>query len=325
MSSAHVLFPTEDQATALVGTGLAHRVGLQYHWKNEGYGTFDDFLGRFNSKRRNQIKREVRGPGEQGLDLETLGGRDFGPELIDVLYEFYVSTVNKYFYGRQYLNRAFFEELCARVPEAVLVVLARDRASRRPIAGAFNLLGKKALYGRYWGATEERPFLHFNVCYYEGIRECIARGLSLFEPGAGGEHKLARGFEPTVTHSAHHLVDRRLDAAVRDFVERERAAVYAHVEEYARDPVVKREVTEGLPRRSRSDHEVPAERQETGDVSRFRVFAPRIVPPENASGAEPGTRRPSEERHAEPERELEAARVRERAALRLAHVSSERE
>jgi predicted N-acyltransferase len=124
----------------------------------------------------------------------------------------------------------------------VLAVVARDRASGKPIAGAFNMVGGGALYGRYWGATEERPFLHFNVCYYKGIAECIERKLSLFEPGAGGEHKLARGFEPTLTHSVHHLVDRRLDTAVRDFVQREREGVRDHIGEYRKDPVIRRDV-----------------------------------------------------------------------------------
>jgi uncharacterized protein len=240
VSSAHVLFPVESQVASLVGAGLAHRLGLQFHFRNDGYVTFEDFLSRFNSKRRNQIRREMRAPEEQGLVLETLSGRDLGPELIDVVFELYLSTVNKYFWGRQYLNRAFFEEICARLPDSVMVVLARDRSSRKRIAGAFNLLGRDALYGRYWGATEERPFLHFNVCYYHGVAECIRRGLSLFEPGAGGEHKLPRGFEPTITHSVHHLADPRLDRAVRDFLGREREAVQQHLTEYEKDPVVKR-------------------------------------------------------------------------------------
>jgi predicted N-acyltransferase len=239
VSGAHVLFPSEDQTSALVAHGLAHRMGIQYHWRNDGYGSFDDFLGRFNSKRRHQIRREVRAPAEQGLDLESRTGRDLGPELIDRVYDFYVSTVNKYYWGRQYLNRAFFEELCARLPDGVLAVLARDTGSKRVVAGAFNLLGKKALYGRYWGADEERPFLHFNVCYYRGVAECIERGLDVFEPGAGGEHKLARGFEPTATHSVHYLADPRLDRAVRDFLDRERAAVRQHIDAYQREPVIR--------------------------------------------------------------------------------------
>ena len=117
------------------------------------------------------------------------------------------------------------------MPDRLHVVLARDLGSGRPIAGAFNLLGPHALYGRYWGAREERPFLHFNVCYYEGVQLCIDRGLRLFEPGAGGEHKLARGFVPALTESVHHLADPRLDRAVRDFVSQERDALAAHVDE----------------------------------------------------------------------------------------------
>src|SRR5690606_11483028 len=125
----------------------------------------------------------------------------------------------------QYLNRDFFHEVCAKMGEQVLVVLAMERGRREPLAGAFNLIGGGKLYGRYWGALEERNFLHFNVCYYRGIDVCIERGLSVFEPGAGGEHKVARGFEPTVTYSAHHLRHPILDAAVRDFLRRESAAV----------------------------------------------------------------------------------------------------
>jgi predicted N-acyltransferase len=212
---------------------------LQYHWRNARYGSFDDFLGRFSSKRRNQIKREIRGPLDQGIDLETLDGGELGTDLVDVMFDFYLSTVDRHFYGRRYLNREFFHEICSRMPKSVHVVLARERATRRPIASAFNLVGKTALYGRYWGAYEERPFLHFNVCYYQGIRDCISRGLDVFEPGAGGEHKLARGFEPARTHSVHHLVDKRLNFAVEDFVRRERTAIEKHLTAYAQDPVLK--------------------------------------------------------------------------------------
>lgn len=239
VSSAHVLFPSQSQATTLVDAGLHHRLGVQYHFKNERYGSFDDFLGRFNSKRRNQIRREVRAPAEQGLVLEALAGDELGPGLVDAVYDFYTATVNKYFWGRQYLNRAFFEEICAKMPRGVLAVLARPKGSQRPVAGAFNLVGKTALYGRYWGAREEYPFLHFNVCYYRGIIECIDRGLDVFEPGAGGEHKLPRGFEPTLTHSCHHLKDSRLERAVADFLARERDAIHRDMGAYAMDPLLK--------------------------------------------------------------------------------------
>ncbi len=222
LSGAHVLFPTEAEARGLAEAGLAHRYGLQFHWRNHGYRTFDDYLARFSSKRRNQIKRERREMEKQGLVVSTARGR-IAPEAIDAMYGFYLSTVEKFTWGRQYLNRAFFEEICQRLAGRVEIVLAREGG--KMIAGAFNLRGEDALFGRYWGAAEERPFLHFNVCFYHSIDECIARGLAAFEPGAGGQHKLVRGFEPSITHSAHHLAHPGLDRAVREFLERERAAL----------------------------------------------------------------------------------------------------
>jgi predicted N-acyltransferase len=188
-------------------------------------------LARFNSKRRNQIKRERRELQDAKIELLHLTGSDLTAQTADFLYDIYRNTVNKFFYGRLYLNRAFFEEACKTLSESLHVVAARDSTNGRLIAGAFNLLGKRALYGRYWGAIEERPFVHFNVCFYGGIEACIERGLELFEPGAGGEHKLARGFEPSITHSVHHLRDRRLDRAIRDYLERERKAIVENVEQ----------------------------------------------------------------------------------------------
>lgn len=234
ISGAHVLFPTEDEAAALSGAAMAHRCGIQFQFENEGYGTLDDFLARFNAKRRHQIRREMREVSKQGLSIETLRGAEITPEIVDVMFGYYASTVEKFAWGRQYLNRAFFEEIAARLRSSgeraggrggVEIVLARD--GKRPIAGALNLAGPTTLYGRYWGASEERPFLHFNVCYYHPVEDCIARGLRRFEPGAGGSHKLVRGFAPSITHSAHHLAHPRLDAAVRDFLVRERAVVRA--------------------------------------------------------------------------------------------------
>jgi predicted N-acyltransferase len=139
------------------------------------------------------------------------------------MFTFYLSTVEKFTWGRQYLNRAFFEEICDKLPGKIEIVLARE--GHKILGGAFNLRGEDTLFGRYWGCTEERPFMHFNVCFYHSIEEAILAKLSHFEPGAGGQHKLVRGFEPTVTHSAHHLAHPGLDRAVRDFLEREREAV----------------------------------------------------------------------------------------------------
>lgn len=229
LSGAHVLFPEQAEADSLVSAGFARRTGVQFQWHNAGYATFDDFLSRFNAKRRHQIRRERREALAQGVDVEVLTGSDLTPALADFVYDFYRVTVDKHFWGRRYLNRAFFEEVLVRMRDHIHLVVARDRASKRPIAGAFNLLGKSALYGRYWGSLEERNFLHFEVCFYRGIEDAIARKLERFEPGAGGEHKLARGFEATATYSVHHLVDRRFDQAVRDFLRREDAALRAEI------------------------------------------------------------------------------------------------
>jgi len=228
-SGVHVLFPERAQLQTFEGAGYLPRYGVQFHWQNAGYHKLDDFLARFSSKRRNQIRREMREMRDRNIELDVLTGERLTAERVDFIFDFYRSTVEKFFYGRQYLNRAFFEQVCSTMPEHLHVVLASDGGSKKPIAGAFNLLGKRALYGRYWGALEERPFLHFNVCFYRGIEECITRGLELFEPGAGGEHKLARGFEPSLTYSAHAFGDRRLTAAIADFLGRERKAVEQHL------------------------------------------------------------------------------------------------
>jgi predicted N-acyltransferase len=230
LSSSHILFLTDDEATRLAALGFARRYGVQFHWRNAGYSSFDDFLARFSSKRRNQIRRERREIIESGIELLTLAGDELGADDIDHVFEFYASTVDKHFYGRRYLNREFFHEICARLPRQILVVLAREKGARQPLAGAFNLVSERALFGRYWGARAERPFLHFNVCYYAGIEACIARGLDRFEPGAGGEHKHARGFESTLTHSVHYLRDPRLRGPVERFLEQEGSAITDHID-----------------------------------------------------------------------------------------------
>ncbi|HET9953748.1 MAG TPA: GNAT family N-acetyltransferase [Polyangiaceae bacterium] len=230
LSGAHVLFPPAAEASAWVTSGYARRIGVQYQWHNQGYGSFDEFLGTFNAKRRHQIRRERRQVAEQDVEIEVVTGRDLEPSWADFIFDFYRSTVDKYFWGRRYLNRSFFEEVLTTLRDQVHLVVARDRGSRRRLAGAFNLLGSDALYGRYWGAIEDRNCLHFEVCFYSGVEDAIARGLKRFEPGAGGEHKLARGFVPTRTFSTHHYVDPRLELAVRDFLAREESAIEAELE-----------------------------------------------------------------------------------------------
>jgi uncharacterized protein len=229
LSGVHVLFPQADELDALETAGLAIRHGVQFHWSNRGYGSYDDFLATFNAKRRHQLKRERRESLASGLRYETLRGPGLPADARAAMLRFYHGTADRYFpWTRRYLTDRFFELIYDRMPESVEVVLARD--GDRPVAGAFNVAGSGRLYGRYWGADEARPFLHFHVCYYHSIEDCIARKIGVFEPGAGGEHKLPRGFEPTLTHSAHALTDRRLDAAVRRHLEAEREHVKRAIE-----------------------------------------------------------------------------------------------
>ena len=247
LSSAHVLFPSDGEAEAWGKLGWARRFGVQFHWENAGYGTYEDFLGRFSAKRRAALRREERELAAQGVDIEIRTGAEIDEEVLDAAHRFYLSTVDKYVWGRRYLSREFFYTVGRTMPDRLHLVMARERGSGRLLGGAFNLLGSDALYGRYWGAEEDRPFLHFNVCFYAGIRDCIARGLQRFEPGAGGEHKQSRGFEATVTHSVHRIAHPELDAAVRDFLRRERAGVLAAVERARGDSVLR--PTEGRARR----------------------------------------------------------------------------
>ena len=221
----HVLFPREDEAAAWQEAGYLRREGFQFHWFREGARTFDEYLGRFNSKQRNQIKREVRGVHEAGITLETLPPEGHTREVARTMQSFYASTIDKHgVWGRMYLNEAFYDAVVERWRHRLAWVVARD-ARGRIVAGAFNVQKGARLYGRYWGASVDVPYLHFAVCYYEGIRHCVERGIDVFEPGAGGEHKRARGFVPTLTRSVHWLADPRMRAALRPWLERERARV----------------------------------------------------------------------------------------------------
>jgi len=226
-SGVHVNFCREDEARRLGEAGFAPRVGIQYHWHNEGYGEFEDWLDRFRSKRRNQIRRERRELERQGVRIEVHAGSDLDDRLFEPMYRFYLSTIRSRFWGRQYLNRDFFELLRQRFRRHLMFVVAfRDD---RPVAGAFNVAKGDALYGRYWGASEELRHLHFNVCYYAGVEWCIERGLSRFEPGAGGDYKQVRGFDAQPTWSAHHLEDPRLADAVDRFLRAERQEAHSAI------------------------------------------------------------------------------------------------
>ena len=223
----HVLFPKEEESRLWSGAGYLERYGVQYHWHNAGYETFDDFLASFNSKRRHQIKRERGQADKDGVTIETLAPEALTPEVVDAMFEFYLSTVDKFTWGRRYLNRAFFELVASRFKRNLAWVVAKKDGAL--LAGAFNVESKTRLYGRYWGGRVEMPFLHFNVCYYHGVAHAIARGLEAFEPGAGGEHKRPRGFVPTMTHSAHWVENERMFGIIDPFLEKERAAIREHV------------------------------------------------------------------------------------------------
>jgi predicted N-acyltransferase len=231
-SGVHVLFPTEDEANVLGELGFAHRLGSQFHWTDRGYGNLDGFLENLTSKKRHQLRREMAQPSKDGLTLRTLAPHELTPEVRSAMFAFYTSTIEKFFYGRQYLTRAFFDLIVDNFSEHLAWVLATNRAGT-PVAGAFNVTDGRRLYGRYWGSSEELPFLHFNVCYYHGIDECLRRGYEAFEPGAGGEHKLARGFLPTLTHSSHRFLSPRLGAPIADYIDEEALLVRRHVLEEA--------------------------------------------------------------------------------------------
>jgi predicted N-acyltransferase len=228
-SSVHVIFPPDDEADALESLGLARRTGMQYHWKNPGYATYDEYLARFGSKRRHQLRRERGEAAKQGITISTRGGAGLKPGDADLAYRFYEATSGKNGWGHIQLNRQFFRNVFEAMPESVEMVIAEKDG--RVVAGAFNVGTPDRLYGRYWGCFEEFPFLHFNVCLYHSIDDCIQRGRKVFEPGAGGEHKIARGFEPTAIHSVHRIFDPRLDRAVRDYVKREAAALEETLEQ----------------------------------------------------------------------------------------------
>lgn len=222
-SSIHITFTDRELQSRLAPQGYLARTGQQFHWHNRGYQSFEDFLSALASRKRKAIRKErldaVRGG---ALTIEQITGSDITEAHWDAFYRFYIDTGNRK-WGRPYLNRAFFSQLGAAMAERCLLVLVkRDGAT---IAGALNLIGGDCLYGRYWGAIEQHPCLHFEVCYYQAIDYAIAHGLARVEAGAQGEHKLARGYVPVETYSAHWIADDGLRRAVDHFLKRERRAV----------------------------------------------------------------------------------------------------
>ena len=219
VSSLHVTFCREDEWDTLGNAGLLKRQGVQYHWHNRGYGTFDDFLGTLKSSKRKTIRKERARVGEQGLSIEVLTGDTLTPDIWDAFYPFYRSTVDKR-WGSAYLTKRFFARLGETMPERVVLMMARHGG--RYVAGALNLLGADTLYGRVWGCRREFEFLHFEACYYQAIEFAIRHGLARVEAGAQGPHKLQRGYEPVATYSAHWIRDSGFRDAVERFLVQER-------------------------------------------------------------------------------------------------------
>lgn len=229
VSSVHVLFPAKEEISLLSEAGWAIRSGVQFQFHNREFSSFDDYLATFSAKRRAQIRRERRVLRETAdLEFEVLTGPRLSQVSPGLLHRLYLTTVDKYVWGRRYLNASFFEQITRTMPESLHVVLVRRTGTSGDdgvLAVAFNLLGSEALYGRYWGTFSEVPFLHFETCLYRGVEQTIERKLLRFEPGAGGEHKHGRGFAPTLTQSAHFFADGRLDGPVREYFAREAAAL----------------------------------------------------------------------------------------------------
>lgn len=225
VSSLHVNFPTESEWRAMAEAGLLPRRDIQFIWRNDGYQTFDDFLAALSSNRRKTIRRERR-EAQAGLDIRVLTGADIAEVHWDAFFAFYMDTGDRK-WGRPYLTRDFFARVGASMADRIALVMAfRDGT---PIAGALNFIGRDALYGRQWGALEEVPFLHFELCYYQAIDFAISRGLSRVEAGAQGEHKIARGYLPSPVYSAHWIADPALRDPVARYLDNERPAVEAEM------------------------------------------------------------------------------------------------
>jgi predicted N-acyltransferase len=221
MSSAHITFIDEGGAGECERRGWLMRDGIQYHWFNRGYSTFDDFLRALSSRKRKTIRKE-RAAAREGLEFRALRGSEIGIAEWNAMWAFYQDTGSRK-WGHPYLTRSFFDLIGDRMGDRLLLFLAYRNES--PIAGALNLIGADTLYGRYWGCTEEVPFLHFELCFYQAVEWAIDHGLASVQAGAQGEHKIARGYEPVITRSAHFIPNRSFRDAVAEFIETERAAL----------------------------------------------------------------------------------------------------
>lgn len=221
LSSAHATFIEPDQVPVFEAAGWLLREDIQFHWENRDYASFDDFLGELSSRKRKDIRKE-REKAQEGVEICALTGADLSEEHWDAFWAFYQDTGARK-WGHPYLTREAFSLLGETMADRILLVMAY--IDSEPVAGALNFIGEEALYGRYWGAVVEKPFLHFELCYYQAIDAAIALGLSRVEAGAQGGHKLARGYEPVRTVSAHYIVHDGLRGAIADYLEQERAGI----------------------------------------------------------------------------------------------------
>ncbi|HEY4340289.1 MAG TPA: GNAT family N-acetyltransferase [Steroidobacteraceae bacterium] len=225
LSSAHALFFDEPAREVFEQAGWLLRRDCQFHWTNQNFTDFDQYLATFTAEKRKKARRERRRVHEAGIHFETRFGSDIGESLLDTVYRFHRGTFLRHGHD-PYLSREFFTQIARTMGEALMFKIAMHGS--KPVAAAIFFWCQEALYGRYWGAAEEHHSLHFETCYHQGIEFCIERGIRRFEPGTQGEHKVARGFAPTLTWSAHYIGDRRFRAAVRDYLVREGAAVDAY-------------------------------------------------------------------------------------------------
>lgn len=227
-SSLHILFPADDEVDTLEAAGMLIRRGVQFHWRNDKYRNFDDFLGALSHNKRKKIKQERRKVREAGVICRRVSGADIRPADWFFFNRCYRSTYRAH-HSTPYLNLGFFERLGDSLPDNVMLVIAE--LDGKPIASTLNLYGNGVLYGRYWGAIGYLPNLHFEACYYQALEFCIERGIDVFEGGAQGEHKLARGFVPVETHSAHWIRHKGFADAVERFLERESEGIDRYVDE----------------------------------------------------------------------------------------------
>jgi len=223
LSGVHVNFCQPDEAAALGPIGFMERLGYQYHWHNAGFATFDDYLNRLKHKRRTAVRHERAAMDGQGIHIRVVAGEEIPDRMFAEMYRIYCSTIDKLYWGRQYLSREFFDLIGKSFKRNMVFIGAY--AGRELVAGAVNLAKANVMYGRYWGCFREVRFLHFNVCYYAGIEYSIRTGIQRYEPGAGGEYKWLRGFDPALTRSIHYVSNPDLRRAIAGFLKRERHEV----------------------------------------------------------------------------------------------------